>query len=128
MALSYELVRAARDIAAEFGEIAAMPGWTDREREALETCSRSLWQARDIVLSDIDHPGARHRRVHGTPAPAASGPGMAAPEAAKLLGISHPAALKRARNRGVGTKAGGSRELRFSPDDIAAMAGRGRLP
>ena len=126
MALSYELVRASRDIAAEFGEAAALPGWLDHERIALEDAQRAIWRARDVVLGDIDHPGARHRRVHG--APAASGPGMTAPEAAKLLGSSHPAVLKRARNRGVGTKAGGSRELRFSPDDIAALAARGRLP
>jgi hypothetical protein len=54
---------------------------------------------------------------------------MTATEAAKVLGISHQAVLKRASNRGVGSKAGGSRELRFSPEDLASLAALGgRLP
>jgi hypothetical protein len=47
---------------------------------------------------------------------------MTATEAAKVLGISHQAVLKRASNRGVGSKAGGSRELRFWPAAVVSCA------
>ena len=123
MAVSYEALDAARHVASIIGEAASLPGWTDHEYETLAICSKALWDARDVLLRDHDHPEARRRRAFGTPAATAAGPTMTVNEAARALGVSQQSLRKRMARRGVsGTKQG--RELRLTAEDVAALAAR----
>jgi hypothetical protein len=66
--MSYAALDLARQVAAAFGQAAASPRWTPPEREALEAAQRAIWQARDVVLADLDKP----TRVQGKRARALS--------------------------------------------------------
>jgi hypothetical protein len=54
--MSYAALDLARQVAAAFGQAAASPRWTPPERETLEAAQRAIWQARDVVLNDLDRP------------------------------------------------------------------------
>jgi hypothetical protein len=54
--LTYAALDLARQVAAAFGQAAASPRWSPPEREALEAAQRAIWQARDVVLADLDKP------------------------------------------------------------------------
>jgi hypothetical protein len=136
--ISFEALDHARAIAQAFVEASRLRGWSNEERQQLESTSKAIWDCRNMLLADVDNPSRRRRQEAILQAQLAAAlidfapsaeraprePMLTAAQVAQQLGLTEHAVEGRARTRRLGLKAGPGRRapLLFSDAEVQQIA------